>query len=375
MAGLSTVALTGVGSAAEDPVDVVDGLFDDDDVGGDEEECHHVVDPDGDGDHVTIQAAVDAASPGENVCVLAGQYDENVQIGTDELTVWAVQGSSDTVVGAPGTVIDVTGEDVVFGNFTVDAREGTGISAGEGTGIRNCRIETDSTVGVDAEDVRVFGLANNVLVDDDVQSQSGHAVHLRRVGGDRESDAGAFVLRNEIRHHYHGVFIEDCETVGLKQNLFQLNYYEGVRVASTETGGSAETIELRSNEFDRNGNAVLCIEEGDSAIRNVYAEANVFDSYVYGIFTSPGREEVDGVTWLKPGEMTEPVQAPCNYWGSPTGPKRNDNALGQRNWFTRQVDDGGDRVTGGVDVRPWAVQPAAPGEEVVCHGGRESGNF
>lgn len=378
--GLSTTAATTVaGTATANPIE--DLLAEDDGGGGDDDTCHHVVDADGsDGEYETIQAAVDAATPGDNVCILAGDYEEQVVVDTDEVVLWGVQGTNSTTVEATDTVFDVTGEGVVIGNLTIDAREATGIDAGEGTGVRNCRVETELTTGLVARDVDLVGVVSNVFYNDleygDLPAESGYAVDARRVRGTPGSDVddGGYIQGNEFHRYDDGVLLEDCRRVLLRKNLARFNRI-GTRVRSTETVGSSDTIYFDRNEFDGNGTAVVGVETGDSELRSIVAEGNVFDDFAYGIFTSPGWVTYQGEEALAPGPLTEPVRAPCNYWGHPTGPSRRDNPLSRRNWFTGQIVDNGDSVTNGVEVRPWAVQPQEPDEEVLCQGGRISGQF
>lgn len=379
VAGLSTLATSTVASA--DSPDPIEELLGEDGGGDDGDQCHHVVDQDGsDGEYETIQAAVDAAVPGDNVCVLAGEYEEQVAVDTDDLVLWGVRGPDATTIRASGTVVDVTGEGVVLGNFGIDARDATGIDAGEGTGVRNCRVETRLTNGIEARDVNLLGVVGNVFYNDlpygELPAESGYAIDARRVRGTTGSDpsGGGFFQGNEFYRYDDGVLLEDCRRVLLRSNYARFNRI-GTRVRSTEQMGSADTIYFDRNEYDRNGTAILSVESGDSEIRSIVAEGNVFDNFVFGVFTSTGWVTYEGEEALAAGEMTEPFHAPCNYWGHPTGPKRRDNPYSNRNWFTRQAVDNGDGVTEGVEVRPWAAQPIDPDEEVLCHGGRISGQF
>ncbi len=73
--------------------------------------------------YAAIQAAVDAASPGDTINVCPGAYDENVVILTDDLTVASTGGAADTII-APATsahVIEVRAAGLTLEGFTIVA--------------------------------------------------------------------------------------------------------------------------------------------------------------------------------------------------------------------------------------------------------------
>ena len=51
-------------------------------------------------DYLTIQAAVDAASPGGTIIVRDGTYTENVDVNKDHLTIQSENGAESTIVQA-----------------------------------------------------------------------------------------------------------------------------------------------------------------------------------------------------------------------------------------------------------------------------------
>jgi len=75
-------------------------------------------------DYPTIQAAVDAASPGDTIIVLPGTYSENVYINKENLTIQSRDGADETIVQAAFKVmalnVNVNGFTIKGGIFGVE---------------------------------------------------------------------------------------------------------------------------------------------------------------------------------------------------------------------------------------------------------------
>jgi len=56
----------------------------------------------------TIQAAVDAASPGDTIIVYPGTYNENVDVNKDHLTIKSENGADSTIVEAANSIENVS---------------------------------------------------------------------------------------------------------------------------------------------------------------------------------------------------------------------------------------------------------------------------
>ena len=72
-------------------------------------------------DYSTIQAAVDAASPGNTIIVKDGIYTENVDVNKDNITIQSENGAEVTIVEAAnqGFVFEFSGDTVIMDGLTV----------------------------------------------------------------------------------------------------------------------------------------------------------------------------------------------------------------------------------------------------------------
>jgi hypothetical protein len=102
--------------------------------------------------YATIQAAVNAASPGDTVNVCSGTYVENVSINKANLRVLSTNGAAVTIVRSPATlaVFNVTQRNVTIDGFTIVP---LGLTA-----------KYDIGVNVAIQGIASTEIANNVVV-------------------------------------------------------------------------------------------------------------------------------------------------------------------------------------------------------------------
>lgn len=111
--------------------------------------------PDGSGDAPTIQAAADAAAPGDSILAHPGTYAEQVTVDVDQICLIGVGGSAATTVDAAGVGCCVTthgAETLVKGLRFAGAGHsygygGYGVLAWAPTAIEECRFEPGGDAG------------------------------------------------------------------------------------------------------------------------------------------------------------------------------------------------------------------------------------
>ncbi len=180
------------------------------------------------GSYDSIQAAVDAASPGDTILIAEGNYDEVVQIDKSGLTLKATGKTSATVLNGTINIESVSG--TVINGLTV-----TG--AGDGIRLRgNCRGDQPSLIvknssisgnlgnGIDlSHGASYSGVA---IEDNSINDNGGDGVNLQGIGDD------VVVSNNEIDGN------GAIEATGV-----------GVRVGGRVRGTVIEENTIEDNEF------------------------------------------------------------------------------------------------------------------------------
>lgn len=300
----------------------------------------------------SIQAAIDAADPGDIVCVMPGTYVEDVVIDRSGLTL---SGRGNAVVegtGHSGATISIEADDVTVrrlrvrhpdGNLGIAARHGL-----EGVTIRENRVSDIGPFGVHGPSGVVaeapqtgLTIASNRVTDVTESVVSAQGIFLN---DDRGAVVDGSVDGNEVRD----VFIDDggggatgilVQTTGatIRDNDVQDlagSWAQGVNVHG---GNEATVIDnhlegMTGRDFD--GEAVK-IEAGG---------ANAIDVTENELLATVGVNN----------DSADELTATCNYWGARSGPDAVDN------------DGDGSAVVGNVEYRPWKV---GRGRGANCRGG------
>lgn len=217
------------------------------------------------GPYRSVQAAVQAAGPGDTVLVAAGRYHEPTLIIEKRITVR----------GEPGAVLDGNGEtgliEIRADSVTVTGLtlRNTGISftsdraAILAESVRHCRIEDnrveDAFFGIYLANSGNCTVARNVLVaSGDRESRSGNGIHLWY---SKEIE----IVGNRIQGHRDGIYFEFVEDSEVRENESRGNVRYGLHFMFSDRS------RYTANVFAENGAGVAVMYT-----RGIVMEANDF---------------------------------------------------------------------------------------------------
>lgn len=205
-------------------------------------------------DFTSVQAAVNAANPGDEILVKPGIYEENVEI-TKPLTIFSESGnSSDTIIQAADSSKDVFGiwaNEVNIRGFSI---RGSDSAAGiHFFGVTGCRIEhnmlSNNSCGVD---LYMFS-SGNTLADNDV-SDSLTGISL----GDSLNNT---LRNNSISYCNSGVSFFDSPNNTLENNTI-LENNGGISLTGESNGNLLVSNIIKSNKkvglhiYETSGNLI-----------------------------------------------------------------------------------------------------------------------
>ncbi len=172
-----------------------------------------MVDPAGEGDYTEIQAAIEAATPGDTILVKSGTYEENLQVDT-ELKIWSdSRNPADTIIQAADpaeNIVEINTDRVTFSGFGISGSENAGIYLEEAG---NCLISNNE----------VSNTGQGILLkDSDRNVLSSNVLSLNELGIRLESSGENTIQTNTIAYNYgYGVSLEESSGNRIYDNYFK----------------------------------------------------------------------------------------------------------------------------------------------------------
>jgi len=153
----------------------------------------------------TIQAAVDAANPGDTIQVASGIYFENVKVGKSVKIVG--EGSETTIIDGNGTdtVVRVTADGVVISGFTIQR------------GVKDYRY---------CPGIYLYG-SSGATISNNVVSNNSYGILLERSGD-------SIVSSNMVIYNHRGIELVSSSGNIVRDNIVTLNRYDGIYLFSSE---------------------------------------------------------------------------------------------------------------------------------------------
>jgi hypothetical protein len=185
----------------------------------------------------TIQGAVNASNPGDQINVFPGTYDEDVNVNKNNLTVVSTSGAGSTNVrgpiGGPGTTFQISANNVTVGGFTV-------------TRLGNNTTDWNNP-GLNSAGFAIQGLAvSGAVIRDNV-------ITGNRTGIDINNSNGHTVRNNVIDFNRTGVIYRnqtDSQTV--VENFITNNWTVGVLFLDASGGTNSPVQTALHSTFSNN---------------------------------------------------------------------------------------------------------------------------
>ena len=247
------------------------------------------------GDYSTIQAAINAASPGEIIHVEAGVYIENVNVTVEGVTI---RGESLAAIVDGGFLLKAD-------NITID-----GLTIKNGFGDR--AILTRSATGP------TWGSKGHQIINNEIFDIK-YAINIIACGTE---PVNIVVGNNKIHDCRIAIMLEGYETTITNNELYD-NFKSGIEIER-----SCDS-EISNNSIYNNGEFGIRFGKVETT-GNVINYNNIYGNVNFGVLN----DSLDS--------SPSPVDATCNWWGNASGP----SGVGPGT---------GDAVSANVTYSPWLL--------------------
>jgi len=224
----------------------------------------------------SIQAAVDAASPGDTVIVKAGEYYESVTIHTDGLTLRAQEhvvlepshyGSSECYLPGEDVGICVVPVDLdpASGSYTKRVRNvtisGFRIEDFAGDGVFGFGTENLTVSNVVARDNTGYGIASFDGIGTTFTNNAVSGSHDAGIYVGDSPDARAVVRQNRAWNNALGILVRHARTVLVSDNESRNNCIGVFLLADGQAGGSGDNAVFNNSVVANND---VCTDFADA---------------------------------------------------------------------------------------------------------------
>jgi len=316
----------------------------------------------------TIQAAIDAASPGDTIIVAAGTYAEAITIGKANLTLesaskWgAIIRPASTPPGWPEAVIHISADGVTVDGFEIDGTTlcDNGILGWETSSltIKNNKIH-GAVRAWDGCGILLFSWGNsgtvydNLIENNEVYDTGRMGIMVMDYGGSQQTytvTSGNTITGNTVYEvwkkatvwsdHGGGIQINVAKNCSITNNVVYdvQDGQRGIYMFGSAAGNTIIHNTIRDNPIGIqlwiSGEGGTTIDWGGETPTSPQVHYNkIYNNSSYGAISS----NIAGTPMV--------MDATRNWWGSPTGPCRE---LPNGKWVGK-----GDKVTENVDFVPW----------------------
>lgn len=255
---------------------------------------------------VTIQAAINAANPGDTILVAPGTYYEHIVVNKTLSLIG--ENKETTIIDGNRTdiVVKITASNVNFTGFTVRRSGQTWMNSGIflNFGSSNNKI-SDNIVTQNYHGIFLKSSAGHVISSNNISFNTGRGINLR-------SSSGNTICANSISQNDNGIELFDSTSNVITANTISDNGWAGIHLRQ-----SSKNI-ITSNAMSINSEAGIYMEESSN---NTFFHNNFMDNglgaegQVYSFFSWN--------TWDNGAEG--------NYWSDYKGVDLNGDGIGDTN--------------------------------------------